>query len=119
MLNQCASVITMGWMANTDIQSPTSLHAVLLYVGKYVATPEKLFVSYIELQTQVLPYINNRAPLLFVSKLLNKLIGEHNWSAQEISHILLQLPVQDTSRILVSLDCRFDEARDLIMLESG
>src|SRR6266480_3923106 len=96
-------------MANTDIQPPTSLYAVLSYIGKYVSKPEKSSLSYTELQSQVLPYINDRAPLLsFVSKMLNKLIGERDWSAQEVSHILLQLPVQKSSRMLVSLDCRPD-----------
>ena len=52
--------------------------------------------------------------------MLNKLIGERDWSAQEVSHILLQLPVQKSSRMLVSLDCRPEEVqRDLIVLESG
>jgi hypothetical protein len=37
-----------------------------------------------------------------------------------VSHILLQLPVQNSSRMLVSLDCRPEEVqRDLIVLESG
>jgi hypothetical protein len=49
----------MGWMANTDIQPPTSLYAVLSYIGKYVSKPEKSLASYIELQAQILPYINN------------------------------------------------------------
>ncbi|EFY93991.1 ATP-dependent DNA helicase PIF1 [Metarhizium robertsii ARSEF 23] len=111
----------MGWMANTDIQPPTSLRAVLSYIGKYVSKPEKSSTSYTELQAQVLPFMNDRAPLLsFVSKMLNKLIGERDWSAQEISHILLQLPVQKSSRMLVGLDCRPDNVqRDLIVLESG
>jgi hypothetical protein len=52
--------------------------------------------------------------------MLNKLIGERDWSAQEVSHILLQLPVQKSSRMLVSLDCRPEDVqRDLIVLESG
>ena len=120
-LNQCAPVITMGWMANTDIQPPTSLHAVLSYIGKYVSKPEKSSASYTELQAQILPYINDQTPLLsFVSKMLNKLIGERDWSAQEVSHILLQLPVQKSSRMVVSLDCRPEEAQsDLIVLESS
>jgi ATP-dependent DNA helicase PIF1 len=120
-LNQCSPVITMGWMANTDIQPPTSLHAVLSYIGKYVSKPERSSTSYTELQTQVLPYVNDRVPLLsFVSRMLNKLIGERDWSAQEISHILLQFPVQKSSRVLVNLDCRPEEVqRDLIVLESG
>src|SRR5271170_6514436 len=120
-LNQCAPVITMGWMANTDIQPPTSLRAVLSYIGKYVSKPEKSSASYTELQAQVLPYINDRAPLLsFVSKMLNKLIGERDWSAQEVSHILLQLPVQEASRAVVVLDCRPEQSQgDLIVLEDG
>ena len=56
----------------------------------------------------------------FVSKMLNKLIGERDWSAQEVSHLLLQLPVQDSSRGVVSLDCRPEEVQDdLIVLESS
>jgi hypothetical protein len=52
--------------------------------------------------------------------MLNKLIGEHDWSAQEVSYILLQLLVQKSSRILVSLNCRLEEVqRDLIVLESS
>ena len=120
-LNQCTPVLTFGWMANTDSQPPTSLHAVLSYIGKYVSKPEKSSLSYTELQSQILPYINDQAPLLsFVSKMLNKLIGERDWSAQEVSHLLLQIPVQDASRGVVTLDCRPEEAQDdLIVLESG
>jgi hypothetical protein len=40
----------MGWIANTDIQPLTSLHAVLAYLGKYVSKPEKSLLSYTELQ---------------------------------------------------------------------
>ena len=97
----------MGWMANIDIQPPTTLTAVLSYVGKYVSKPEKSSVSYTELQSQVLPFVNDRAPLLsFISKMLNRLIGERDWSAQEVSYILLQLPVQESSRQVVNLDYR-------------
>ena len=108
-------------MANTDIQPPTTLHAVLSYIGKYVSKPEKSSLSYTELQAKVLPYINDRAPLLsFASKILNKLVGERDWSAQEVSHILLQLPVQGSSRGDLSLDCRPEsEQQDLINLESN
>jgi ATP-dependent DNA helicase PIF1 len=84
----------MGWMANTDIQPLTTLRAVLSYIGKYVSKPEKSSMSYTELQAQVLPCVNNQAPLLsFVSRMLNKLIRERDWSIQEVSYILLQLPV--------------------------
>ena len=52
--------------------------------------------------------------------MLNRLIGERDWLAQEVSYILLQLLVQNSSRMLVSLDCRLEEVQhDLIVLESG
>jgi hypothetical protein len=49
----------MGWMANTDIQPPTSLRVVLSYIGKYVSKPEKSSASYTELQAQILPCIHD------------------------------------------------------------
>jgi hypothetical protein len=49
-LNQCLPVVTMGWMANTDIQPSLTLHGVLAYLAKYVSKPEKSSVSYTELQ---------------------------------------------------------------------
>ena len=111
----------MGWMANTDIQPPTSLEAVLSYIAKYVSKPEKSSDLYLEMQARILPYVNDQAPLLsFVFKMLNKVIAERDWSAQEVSHILLQLPVQSSSWAAVSLDCRPEDVQsNLIVLESG
>ena len=119
LLNQCSPAITMGWMANTDIQPPLTLHALLTYIGKYVSKPEKASVSYTELQAQVLSRTNDRAPLLsFVSKLFNKLIGERDWSAQEVCHVLLDLPSQDATRQVTTLDCRPEEVQnDAITVE--
>jgi ATP-dependent DNA helicase PIF1 len=80
-MNQYSLPITMGWMANTDIQPPTSLFAVLAYVAKYVSKLEIKSKSYKDLQGMILPYTNEQVPLLsFVSKMLNKLIGERDWS---------------------------------------
>ena len=80
-LNQCSAVITMAWMANTDIQPPTSLEAVLSYIAKYMSKPEKSSDLYLEMQARILPYVNDQAPLSFVSKMLNKVIAERDWSA--------------------------------------
>jgi hypothetical protein len=120
-LNQCSAIITMRWIANTNIQPPTSLEAILSYIAKYISKLERLSDSYLEMQAQILPYVNNRAPLLlFVSKMLNKVIAECDWSAQEVSHILLQLSVQSSSQVMVSLDCcPGDMQSNLIVLESG
>jgi ATP-dependent DNA helicase PIF1 len=80
----------MGWMANTNIQPPISLETIFSYITKYVSKLEKSLDLYLEMQVQILPYINDQTPLLsFVSKMLNKVIAECDWLAQEISHILL------------------------------
>jgi hypothetical protein len=120
-MNQCSMPITIGWMANTDIQLPTSLFAVLAYVTKYVSKPETKSRSYMDLQAQILPYTNDQAPLLsFVSKMFNKLVRERDWSAQEVSHILLQLLVQESSQAAITLDCCLEQSQDnLIVLEDG
>jgi ATP-dependent DNA helicase PIF1 len=108
-------------MANTDVQPSMLLFAVLAYVAKYVSKLEVKSKSYKDLQGMILPYTNEQVPLLsFVSKMLNKLIGEWDWSAQEVSHILLQLPVQESSRSVVTLDCQPEQIQDnLIILEDG
>jgi hypothetical protein len=47
-----------------------------------------------------------------VSKLLNKLIGERDWSAQEVSHILLGLLLQDSSCHVITVDCWPEEVQN-------
>ena len=52
--------------------------------------------------------------------MLNKVIAERDWSAQEVSHILLQLSVQSSLWAVVSLNCcPEDQQANLIVLESG
>ncbi|KIX00539.1 uncharacterized protein Z518_10679 [Rhinocladiella mackenziei CBS 650.93] len=62
-------------------------------------------------------YGHPTADQLACRPVLYRLIGERDWSAQEVSHLLLQIPVQHSSREVVNLDCRPED--DLIVLESG
>ncbi|KAF5128364.1 hypothetical protein E5D57_009303 [Metarhizium anisopliae] len=60
-----------------------------------------------KLADQVLPHTAHRQPLLsFSSRLINKLIAERDYSAQEISHLLLNIPLQEGTRMVVAVDCR-------------
>ena len=62
--------------------------------------------------------------LSFVSKIMNKLIGKRDYSAQETCYILLKLPLYKDSRVVLSVDCRppdrhgrvleFSEAEEVI-----
>ncbi|EED13561.1 hypothetical protein TSTA_098180 [Talaromyces stipitatus ATCC 10500] len=38
--------------------------------------------------------------------MMNHLIGERDWSAQEVLHFLLDLPLQASSRVTITMDCR-------------
>jgi hypothetical protein len=89
-LNQY-SLFTMGWMVNTDIHPATTLIGLVKYIAKYVSKPEKASMAYKDIESQVLKYTSDKSPLLsFTSKTL---VGERDYSAQEVSHILLQLPM--------------------------
>jgi serine/threonine protein kinase len=62
---------------------------------------------------QILPQVADRRPLVsFISKMLNKLVGERDWSAQEVSHILLKIPQQQSTRQYSVLDCRPELGHD-------
>ncbi|KAK8912380.1 ATP-dependent DNA helicase pfh1 [Metarhizium anisopliae] len=112
-LAQCSPVMALGWLANTDLQPAVTYKGLILYVAKYVSKPEIRSASYQELQEQILPYVSDRRPIAsFAARLLNKLIGERDWSAQEISHILLKIPQQKSTRQCMVLDCRPDQAQD-------
>jgi ATP-dependent DNA helicase PIF1 len=106
-LNSYVRIITMAWKANTDFAPCTGSQAVINYLGKYCTKEEKKTTTYMELVKQLLPFINSDKPLLsLVSKTMNKLVGERDWSSQEVMHVLLNIPLQQGSRDVVTLDCR-------------
>src|SRR5436309_372153 len=113
LLNPYMATITIGWLANTDVNPPTSSKAVINYIAKYCSKAEKKSETYSDLLRQILPRLNERTPLFsLASKLMNKFIGERDWSAQEVCHILLGLPLQEGSRQVISLDCRPEDKQD-------
>jgi ATP-dependent DNA helicase PIF1 len=80
----------MGWMANIDISPPCTINAILNYITKYISKEEKKSVLYKQISRYIILYINCQALLLsFVSKMLNKLVGERDWSSQEVFYVLL------------------------------
>jgi len=62
MLNLYNRLITISWLANTDVQPCTGARAVIEYVGKYAAKAEKGSSSYKELAAIVLPFVNEVKP---------------------------------------------------------
>jgi Helitron helicase-like domain at N-terminus/Domain of unknown function (DUF6570)/PIF1-like helicase/DNA helicase Pif1, 2B domain len=106
-LNQFSPILTFAWMANTDISPCTSPEAVVAYAGKYCTKAEQKTKSYAELVQEVAPKTAHASYLLsFVAKVMNKLVAERDYSAQEVCHILLGLPLQEHSRVVRLVDCR-------------
>ena len=107
LINHFNPAIILGWLANIDISPCTSLQAVITYAAKYCSKSEKKTEPYCKLADQVLPHTAHLQPLLsFSSRLMNKLIAERDYSAQEISHLLLNIPLQEGTRMVVVVDCR-------------
>jgi hypothetical protein len=44
--------------------------------------------------------------LSLAAKFMNKLLVERDWGAMEVCHLLLNIPLQQGSRQVISLDCR-------------
>ncbi|EED14664.1 conserved hypothetical protein [Talaromyces stipitatus ATCC 10500] len=107
MMNSWNRCILMAWLANIDIAPCTGTEALLEYIAKYATKAEKKTESYSDLMKSFLPRLNEKNPFLSaVSKMMNHLIGERDWSAQEVLHLLLDLPLQASSRITITMDCR-------------
>ena len=107
LMNHFNPAIVLGWLANIDISPCTSLQAVITYAAKYCSKSEKKTEPYCKLADQILPHTAHLQPLLsFSSRLMNKLIAERDYSAQEISHLLLNIPLQEGTRTVVTVDCR-------------
>src|SRR5436305_6371606 len=51
---------------------------------------------------------------------MNKLVGERDWSAQEICHLLLNLPLSSGSRNTLNVNCwPLDQQPSRIVIENG
>ena len=85
---------TSFWLANSDIQPCTSAHAVVSYIAKYATKGEVDTQSYKDMAKAIVPWVHDKHPLLsYNGKMMNRLIGERDWSAQEVCHILFERPL--------------------------
>ncbi|KAM4062398.1 PIF1-like helicase [Hirsutella rhossiliensis] len=93
--------------SNTDVSPCTSLQQVIDYAAKYCSKSEKKSESFAQIGKALMPRVKDHNPLVsFTSKLLNQLVAERDYSKQEVSHLLLGLPLQEGSRTCLYVDCR-------------
>lgn len=64
----------------------------------------------------LLTHLDSQHPLRSaVTKLLDRLISERDWAAQEVLHMLLDLPLQQGSREVIHVDCCRNKQQDSIL----
>ncbi|KAJ3454226.1 hypothetical protein MRS44_018120 [Fusarium solani] len=106
-MNHYNRLLAVAWLANTDVSPCTSLQQVIDYAAKYCSKSEKKSVSFAQIGKALMPRVKDHNPLIsFTSKLLNQLVAERDYSKQEVSHLLLGLPLQEGSRTCLQIDCR-------------
>ena len=104
-LNAFNPLMTLGWRANIDFKPITTLHSVLKYITKYVSKPEYKTDAYIHIVQSVFSEVTpGSLARNDVACVLNKLIAERDYSAQEVMHHLLDLPLFKSSRDVVSIN---------------
>lgn len=96
----------MAWRANTDFAPCTNEHGVSDYLGKYAAKAEPSSEPFKEMFAKLLPFVSRNNSHHSVSKCVNRVVGERDWSAQEVCHVLLGRPLVDMTRQIVTLDYR-------------
>ncbi|EKD12124.1 ATP-dependent DNA helicase PIF1 [Drepanopeziza brunnea f. sp. 'multigermtubi' MB_m1] len=111
--NPFSLVFVLSWLANTDIQLVSSLKGLLKYASKYCFKHEKESDSYKDIVNIVLEHINARAlAFSLVSKMLNKLLRERDYSAQEVydnyehnarTHLILHHPHRKEDDLLTDV----------------
>lgn len=107
MVNKYNRLVTISWQANTDVSPCTDVHAIIDYIVKYASKSEKKSPSYRDLAQTIIPYVNQNRPYQsFITKIINKLIRERDYSAQEVCCFLLDLPLSKCSKSSISVDCR-------------
>jgi hypothetical protein len=115
LMNEYHPIFSTAWRANTDVTIMPDNHAVLAYISKYVSKAEKPSAAF----TDVLDLIANRLDAdtpaqVVVQKCLSKLLTERDWSAQEVSHLLMGTDVHRKSRTVVGLCVSENRQRRLV-----
>ena len=83
-----------GWRANIDIKPVLSKFSAIDYIAKYASKSEKQAPAFPELLASVANSMNGDGTTQSAcQKVLNKMLGERTYSAQETAHLLVLLGI--------------------------
>ncbi len=90
----------------------TDIYIVLGYIAKYYSKTEKKTELYETLMRNLFLCIFHRTLFIsFVSRLINKLVSERDWTVQEVYYHLLNFSLVEDSRVVLDIDCRLPGGR--------
>jgi hypothetical protein len=97
-MNPYNVAMILGWRANIDLKPVLSKEAAINYIAKYASKAEKEAPAFPELLAGVVNEMEGEGTAqLACKKMLNKMLGERTYSAQETAHLLLGIPLVHAS----------------------
>ncbi|KAF8472178.1 hypothetical protein DFH94DRAFT_684627 [Russula ochroleuca] len=98
LMNPYNVAMILGWRANIDLKPVLSKEAAINYIAKYASKAEKEAPAFPELLAGVVNEMEGEGTAqLACKKMLNKMLGERTYSAQETAHLLLGIPLVHAS----------------------
>ena len=94
LMNPYNPAMILGWRANIDLKPVLSKKSVINYIAKYTSKDEKQAPAFSELLASVANSMEEDGTAQSAcQKMLNKMLGERTYSAQETAHLLLGIPL--------------------------
>lgn len=109
LVNYYNPVQLSGWWSNVDLKPVVSRRKMIEYCAKYATKCETRSQPLKDIFASIVRSLKDDSTspsLRAVQKLLINTIGDRDYSAQEVCHLLLQLPMYQASRdfVVLSLD---------------
>ncbi|KAL7297052.1 hypothetical protein TKK_0009478 [Trichogramma kaykai] len=98
------NVVTQIWRANTDFTPILDINAVVKYIVKYTTKSETASFSYMNVINSLCKHSDDvTSAKSCVMKLLISSVSERDYSAQEVTHLLMGWSLMKSTRNFVSL----------------
>src|SRR5699024_4365436 len=105
LMGRFNAFVTHVWRANTDVSAITDKETVTFYIAKYASKVEKSSKDFLELMRAILARTADDSPAKrLISSLVIKTVGDRDYSAQEVMHILFGWPMYGKTREFVVLN---------------
>lgn len=109
LLQRYNPLFVLIWRANTDCSPVMDKRLVTAYIAKYASKPEGESKIYKDVLKDVFINKNNNTVSKSIMKCFVSTIGNHDYSAQEVLHLLMEWPLFRSSRNFTSINLSENE----------